>query len=94
MQAISTESIFRFDVRDRTHIRRICGGAIRCAAEHEPEGFQQVVDINLNDIMRCCAAARRLLQKSSGAIVNIASMLSFFGGGVAGDQGTRDRIRP
>ncbi len=59
-----------------------CAGAIRRGAEHDPEVFQQVVDINLNGTMRCCAAARPLLQQSGGAIVNIASMLSFFGGGM------------
>ena len=59
-----------------------CAGAIRRGAEHDPEVFQQVVDINLNGTMRCCAAARPLLQQSGGAIVNIASMLSSFGGGL------------
>ncbi len=59
-----------------------CAGAIRRSAEHEPEVFEQVVDINLNGTMRCCAAARPLLKRSGGAIVNIASMLSFFGGGL------------
>ena len=59
-----------------------CAGAIRRGAEHDPEVFHQVVDINLNGTMRCCAAARPLLQQSGGAIVNIASMLSFFGGGL------------
>jgi NAD(P)-dependent dehydrogenase (short-subunit alcohol dehydrogenase family) len=32
--------------------------------------------------MRCCAAARPLMAMAQGAIVNIASMLSFFGGGL------------
>ena len=59
-----------------------CAGAIRRGAEHDPEVFHQVVDINLNGTMRCCAAARPLLQQSGGAIVNIASMLSSFGGGL------------
>jgi NAD(P)-dependent dehydrogenase (short-subunit alcohol dehydrogenase family) len=59
-----------------------CAGAIRRGAEHEPEVFEQVLDINLTGTMRCCAAARPLLAKTQGAIVNIASMLSFFGGGL------------
>lgn len=42
----------------------------------------QVVDVNLNGSMRLCAAARPLLARSKGAIVNTASMLSFFGGGL------------
>ena len=42
-----------------------------------------MVDVNLNGAMRVCAAARPLLAASrGGAIVNIASMLSFFGGGL------------
>jgi len=68
---------------DRLDVLVNCAGAIRRAAEHEPEVFQQVVDINLNGTMRCCAAARPLLKQSGGAIVNISSMLSFFGGGSA-----------
>ena len=57
-----------------------CAGALRRGVEHDPEVFEQIVDINLNGSMRCCAAARPLLRRSGGAIVNIASMLSFFGG--------------
>lgn len=67
---------------DRLDVLVNCAGAIRRAAEHDPEVFAQVVDINLNGSMRCCAAARPLLRQSAGAIVNIASMLSFFGGGL------------
>jgi NAD(P)-dependent dehydrogenase (short-subunit alcohol dehydrogenase family) len=59
-----------------------CAGAIRRGAEHESQVFEQVVDINLTGTMRCCAAARPLLAKAQSAIVNIASMLSFFGGGM------------
>ena len=42
--------------------------------------FQQVIDINLTGTMRTCAAARSKLAKVGGAILNIASMLSYFGG--------------
>ena len=60
-----------------------CAGIIRRGDELDPVVFEQVVDINLNGTMRCCAAARPLLaQSSSGAIVNLASMLSIFGGGL------------
>ena len=59
-----------------------CAGTIRRGAEHEPEVFEQVLDINLTGTMRCCAAARPLLARAQGTIVNIASMLSFFGGGL------------
>lgn len=56
-------------------------GVIRREAEHIPEVFQQVVDINLNGTMRVCTAARSALSANKGAIINIASMLSYFGGG-------------
>ena len=44
--------------------------------------FERVLDINLNGTMRVCASSRELLKASSGCIVNTASMLSFFGGGL------------
>jgi NAD(P)-dependent dehydrogenase (short-subunit alcohol dehydrogenase family) len=59
-----------------------CAGIIRRGAELEPEAFDQVVDINLNGTMRVCAAARAGLKARRGCIVNTASMLSFFGGGL------------
>jgi NAD(P)-dependent dehydrogenase (short-subunit alcohol dehydrogenase family) len=59
-----------------------CAGIIRRGAELEPEAFEQVVDINLNGTMRVCAAARAGLRPRRGCIVNTASMLSFFGGGL------------
>jgi NAD(P)-dependent dehydrogenase (short-subunit alcohol dehydrogenase family) len=57
-------------------------GIIRREAEHDPEVFQQVVGINLNGTMRVCTAAREALSANKGAIINIASMLSYFGGGL------------
>jgi NAD(P)-dependent dehydrogenase (short-subunit alcohol dehydrogenase family) len=60
-----------------------CAGIIRRGEELDPEIFDQVVDINLGGTMRICAAARPLLARSGqGAIVNLASMLSIFGGGL------------
>jgi NAD(P)-dependent dehydrogenase (short-subunit alcohol dehydrogenase family) len=59
-----------------------CAGIIRRGAEHELNVFEQVVDVNLIGTMRCCTAARPLLARLGGSIVNIASMLSFFGGGM------------
>lgn len=59
-----------------------CAGVIRRGEELDPDIFQSVVDINLNGTMRVCSAARPLLARSNGAIVNLASMLSFFGGGL------------
>ena len=59
-----------------------CAGVIRRGAEFEPEGFADTVDINLNGTMRLCTAARAGLAQRRGCIVNTASMLSFFGGGL------------
>ncbi|BEU26698.1 SDR family oxidoreductase [Paraburkholderia sp. 22B1P] len=59
-----------------------CAGVIRRGDELDPEVFAQVLDINLTGTMRACAAARTLLRAQGGAIVNTASMLSFFGGGL------------
>lgn len=59
-----------------------CAGVIRRSEEHETTIFADVVDINLVGCMRVCAAAKPLLMASGGTIVNMASMLSFFGGGL------------
>lgn len=59
-----------------------CAGVIRRNAEHEPEVFADVIDINLNGSMRVCTVAREKLKQSKGCIINTASMLSFFGGGL------------
>lgn len=60
-----------------------CAGMIlRGGKEFTIEGFQQVIDVNLTGAMRLCMAAKPLLEASSGCIVNLASMWSFFGGGM------------
>ena len=59
-----------------------CAGVIRRNAEHEPEVFADVIDINLNGSLRVCTAAREKLKQHKGCIINMASMLSFFGGGL------------
>jgi NAD(P)-dependent dehydrogenase (short-subunit alcohol dehydrogenase family) len=82
------------DVRDARSVNSIvaqmgeldvvvnCAGVIRRGDEHQPDVFCDVVDINLNGAMRVCSAAREGLKARRGCIVNIASMLSFFGGGL------------
>jgi NAD(P)-dependent dehydrogenase (short-subunit alcohol dehydrogenase family) len=87
-------AIAPLDVRDAAAVADLVGGQpgldvvvnaagiIRRGAELEPEVFAEVVDVNLTGAMRVCAAARPLLARSHGAIVNIASMLAFFGGGL------------
>ena len=58
-----------------------CAGMIRREAEHDPEVFDQVIDVNLSGGMRVSAAARPLLKaRGGGAIVFIGSVMSFFGG--------------
>ncbi|MFM6990481.1 MAG: SDR family NAD(P)-dependent oxidoreductase [Rhodoferax sp.] len=69
-----------FHSLERLDILVNAAGIIRRAAEHEPDVFEQVVAVNLNGSMRCCQAAKGLLAKNKGSVVNIASMLSFFGG--------------
>ncbi|WP_396433472.1 SDR family NAD(P)-dependent oxidoreductase [Limnohabitans sp.] len=82
------------DVRQNAHVQNYlgefadfdvlvnCAGIIQRNIEHDPEVFAQTVDINLNGTMRTCAAAREGLKARQGCIVNTASMLSFFGGGL------------
>ena len=58
-----------------------CAGIIlREGKEFTIDGFRKVIDVNLTGTMRMCMAARPLLEKSGGAIVNTASLWSFFGG--------------
>ena len=57
-----------------------CAGIIRRGEEHDPRVFAEVIDVNLTGTMRLCAAARPLLAKTQGCIVNTASMLAFIGG--------------
>ena len=60
-----------------------CAGMVlRDGKEFTIEGFQKVIDVNLTGTMRMCVAAKPLLEKQGGAIVNIASIWSFFGGGL------------
>ena len=82
------------NVRDNDAVQRLMGsldqldfvvnsaGIIRRAAEHDPETFAEVIDVNLTGGMRVATAARPLLAKSKGAIVFIGSVMSFFGGPV------------
>jgi NAD(P)-dependent dehydrogenase (short-subunit alcohol dehydrogenase family) len=84
----------RLDVRDGDAVRELvasldaidvvvnCAGVIRRGAEHDVDVFADTLDVNLTGTMRVCAAAREALKRSRGCIVNTASMLSFFGGGL------------
>jgi NAD(P)-dependent dehydrogenase (short-subunit alcohol dehydrogenase family) len=80
------------DVRDAPAIGAVVGslecldilvnaaGVIRRDAEHDPEIFADVLAINLTGTMRVSSAAKGKLAETRGCVVNIASMLTFFGG--------------
>ena len=55
----------------------------RNGIEFTPEGFAGTLDVNLSGVMRLCLAARPKLAASTmpggASIVNVASMLSYFG---------------
>lgn len=59
-----------------------CAGMIlRDSQEFQVHEFERVLNVNLTGTMRMCSACHELLAKSRGAILNTASMLSFFGSG-------------
>ncbi|MEO6014444.1 MAG: SDR family oxidoreductase [Devosia sp.] len=92
--ATSSIAFARLDVRDNDAVKAYvstlksldvlvnCAGIIRRNDELDPEIFDLVLDVNLSGTMRLCAAARPLLAASKGAILNTASLLSYFGGGL------------
>ena len=87
-------AVRQLDVRDEKAIAELiggfgrldhlvnCAGVIRRGEELRPDVFAEVIDINLTGTMRLSTAARPLLARQGGTIVNTASMLSFFGGGL------------
>ncbi|MBV9674796.1 MAG: SDR family oxidoreductase [Acidobacteriaceae bacterium] len=62
------------------HVVVNAAGIIRRDQEFNLEVFTQVLDVNLISAMRVCLATHPKLRVSGGSIINIASMLSFFGG--------------
>jgi NAD(P)-dependent dehydrogenase (short-subunit alcohol dehydrogenase family) len=86
----------RLDVTDEAAVNEIVADCPRLDAlvnaagviqrggrEFSVAGFRQTIEVNLVGTMCVCLAAREKLSTSAGAIVNIASMLSFFGSPVA-----------
>ena len=76
--AASVETLGRLDV-----LVNAAGMILREGREFDPANFAHVVDVNLSGTMRMCTAARELLFASRGCVINIASMLAFFGSGYA-----------
>jgi NAD(P)-dependent dehydrogenase (short-subunit alcohol dehydrogenase family) len=84
----------RLDVTDLSEVNALVGGLasldylvnsagiIQRGAEHQPEVFDRVLDVNVSGGMRVTSAARPLLAKRQGAVVFIASIMSYFGGPV------------
>lgn len=61
-----------------------CAGMIqRGGKEFEIEAFRLTIEVNLTGSMRMCLAAKDKLAEAKGAIVNIASMLTFHGSAYA-----------
>lgn len=89
---LGPEAEIELDVTDQAAVTKLIGslprldylvnaaGIIRRDAEFQLETFTAVLDVNLTGTMRCAMAAKPLLAASGGAIVNVASMLSYFGG--------------
>lgn len=85
--------LVRLDVTDRAAVDTLIGalprldvvvnsaGIIRRDEEHDPAVFDHVLDVNVSGGMRVASAARPLMARGGGgAIVFLASMLSYFGG--------------
>lgn len=51
------------------------------AVDHTDADWDAVIDVNLNGVFTACrAAGRHMIGRGSGKIINIASLLTFFGG--------------
>lgn len=84
------------DVTDDDSVNELVGGlskldiVVNCAGiivrggrEYELGEFARVLDVNLVGTMRVCMACHQALASTRGCVVNIASMLSFFGSAAA-----------
>lgn len=79
----------RLDVRDTAAVGALIGalgrldvlvnaaGIARPVAEFDEATYRDVIEVNLNAVMRCTMAARTLLAASRGSVINFASMLSY-----------------
>lgn len=84
LDVADTESVRRLITNlDHLDILVNSAGIIRRHTEYELDIFERVIEVNLTGTMRVSTTCRPLLAKRGGSIVNIASMLSFFGAGLA-----------
>ncbi|MHC5656153.1 SDR family NAD(P)-dependent oxidoreductase [Stappia sp.] len=60
-----------------------CAGVIRFDAEWDAATFEKVMAINVGGSFAAATAALPALERTGGAVVNIASMWSWFGNGAA-----------
>lgn len=65
-----------------------CAGIIRYGDEWAPPVFEKVMSVNVTGTLMVIEAAAAALEKSKGAVVNIASMWSWFGNPAAPAYGT------
>ena len=77
------------DVRDSGAVTRFVGtlpgldvlinmaGIARPGTEFTEDGYREVIEVNVNSVMRLSMAGRPLLAKSRGSIITTASMLSY-----------------
>lgn len=64
---------------DRVDALVNCAGILRQEREWRLEDFKLVLDVNLTASLAAATAAREKLKAARGAVVNIASMWSYFG---------------
>lgn len=84
--------VSRLDVRDSSSINAFvssleridvlvntAGTILRDGKEYSSDGFENVIDVNLNGTMRMCLACYEKLATEGGAIINVGSLFSTFG---------------
>jgi NAD(P)-dependent dehydrogenase (short-subunit alcohol dehydrogenase family) len=76
-----TDAVAQFGLGlERLDVLVNAAGTIRRGDEYKVDVFADVVDINLTGSMRLATACRRALANGGGAVINVASIWSFFGG--------------
>lgn len=65
-----------------------CAGTLQYEKEWDPQVFDKVMAVNVTGVLASCTNARAALLRGKGAVVNIASMWSWFGNPVAPAYGS------